>query len=81
MQIAWYELESLLHLDDDNILTRMGVRNALQGIDPEAVAQSVAAGKLPGIPAVLGAGMSELIQTYGLRCDADYITGARSFEL
>lgn len=79
--LLYTELQDLLKLGEGTILTRLGAPSALtlDASSVEKIHAAVEAGQLPGIPAVVGESLTDLIARYPLRLDPDYFPGGLFF--
>ena len=83
IRIGWHVLKEVLDLDEDSILSRIGVKEMteLSGESAEKLRAASAEGSLTGIPAKIGDSVQELTDRYHLLTDPDGFEGGRLFAL
>lgn len=83
VRIPWSALREVLNLEEDSVLSRIGVPemitlSAQSGKKLLALAEE---GRLPGIPASMGDSMQSLTDQYGMLTDPDGFENGRLFSL
>ena len=83
IHIGWNEIRDILNLDDDSVLSRLGIPEMITLTDHSAasVRDAVGSGTFPEIPVVLGQSMQELTDRYHLLIDPDGFDGGRMISL
>lgn len=81
--LLWTELQPYLRLDADDVLTALGasVHLTLDETSAARMADALADGALPGLPAAIGQPMQALIDRYALLNDPDIYEGGRMIAL
>lgn len=80
VHIAWCELRPYLRLEKDGVVERIGGK-AMLLFDKDALAETIAAGCVPGLPVTLGGSVQEATDTYRMLVDPDLYDGGRMFQL
>ena len=80
VHIAWCELRAHLNLSQQGVLDRIGARDMLL-FDVDALAETVSAGRLPGLPVTVGDPVQEAVEAYRLLVDPDLYDGGRMLQL
>ncbi|MGI6724653.1 MAG: hypothetical protein ACOX62_00350 [Christensenellales bacterium] len=79
----YFELEDILNLEDNALLTALGVSSGLQPDtnSQNAIQADITAGKLPGMDAVLGETMAGLIERNSLQYDPEGFPDGQAYQL
>lgn len=80
VHVAWCELRAHLRLEQGGVIDRIGGRDMLL-FDKDALAASVAEGRLPGLPVTIGGSLKEATDAHRMLVDPDLYDGGRMFQL